>query len=110
MKIAVPTVQGRLSLHFGHCESFTFFEIENDQITNKYTEAPPPHAPGVLPTWLKNKGVNLVIAGGMGTRAQGLFQQNGIQVIVGAPAIEPERVVSDYLEGKLELGENICEH
>jgi ATP-binding protein involved in chromosome partitioning len=71
---------------------------------------PPPHEPGVLPKWLHEQGVNVIIAGGMGQRAQGLFTENGIAVVVGAPAAEPETLVEQYLAGTLVSGENVCDH
>jgi len=46
----------------------------------------------------------------MGQRAQGLFAEQGISVVIGAPAETPERLVADYLAGTLEAGENICDH
>ena len=54
--------------------------------------------------------MNLVIAGGMGHRAQGIFAENGIEVIVGAPAEPPESIVQSYLDGNLQSGENLCDH
>lgn len=45
-------------------------------ITGQRLLTPPPHEPGVLPKWLHDQGVNLIIAGGMGQRAQGLFNEN----------------------------------
>ena len=52
----------------------------------------------------------LAIAGGMGQRAQQLFAQSGIQVLVGAPAGTPEELVAAYLDGSLKPGENTCDH
>jgi len=46
----------------------------------------------------------------MGQRAQGLFAEQGIRVVTGAPAETPERVVGDYLAGTLQVGENVCDH
>jgi hypothetical protein len=46
----------------------------------------------------------------MGQRARGLFAEQGIQVVVGVPALPPERLVADYLGGTLEIGENVCDH
>jgi len=63
-----------------------------------------------LPPWLAQRGAKMIIAGGMGQRAQGLFAEQGIQVIVGAPALTPERLVNDYLSGTLQAGENLCDH
>jgi predicted Fe-Mo cluster-binding NifX family protein len=46
----------------------------------------------------------------MGARAQGLFAENKIEVVVGAPAETPEALVAAYLDGKLKTGENVCDH
>lgn len=111
-RIAVPVVQDRLSPHFGHCEKFTFFEIdaENKKILRKESIPAPPHEPGLLPVWLHEKGTDFILAGGMGQRAQGLFEEKGIRVLVGAPSDNPQVVVENYLNGTLELGKNICDH
>ena len=52
----------------------------------------------------------MIIAGGMGQRAQSLFAENGIKVVVGAPAETPEQLVAEYLAGTLKAGENVCDH
>jgi predicted Fe-Mo cluster-binding NifX family protein len=52
----------------------------------------------------------MVIAGGMGQRAQQLFAQSGIQVLVGAPVGTPEDLVGAYLDGSLKPGQNTCDH
>jgi len=110
MKIAIPTYDGKLCLHFGHSESFALVEVEDGEIKNVEFLKPPDHAPGVLPEWLHEQGADIIIAGGMGTRAQALFQQNGIDVIVGATPMEPEEVVKQYIDGALKMGENVCDH
>ena len=111
MKIAIPLVNARLSAHFGHCEQFAIVEAdENNEIKNTELLTPPAHEPGVLPRWLAEQGASLIIAGGMGQRAQDLFRQNNIEVVVGAPDAEPEVLESDYLAGRLQPGQNICDH
>ena len=78
-RIAIPVVQGRLSPHFGHCDTFTIYDIdpEKKEILSETTEEAPPHEPGLLPRWLGEKGVHVIIAGGMGARAQELFNRAG---------------------------------
>jgi predicted Fe-Mo cluster-binding NifX family protein len=46
----------------------------------------------------------------MGSRAQSLFQQNRIGVIIGARESDPEKAVQSYLNGLLATGDNICDH
>jgi Mrp family chromosome partitioning ATPase/predicted Fe-Mo cluster-binding NifX family protein len=110
MKIAIPTVQGKLCMHFGHCEQFALVSVEDQTITGTDMLTPPPHEPGVLPVWLHEQGANLIISGGMGSRAKDLFAQNEIDVIVGAPVEAPEVVVKAYLAGTLKTGANTCDH
>lgn len=112
MRIAIPLTDGVLSPHFGHCEQFAIVEAdcENKQIKAKELLTPPVHEPGVLPKWLAGMHVNLIIAGGMGQRAQQLFTDNGIEVLCGAPAIGLDELIGQYLEGRLELGQNACDH
>ena len=112
MRIAIPVSEGKLCQHFGHCETFAVIDTDADfkKITNREDLTPPPHEPGVLPQWLNGMGVNVIIAGGMGQRAQQLFTQNDIKVVVGAPVDTPENLVSAYLSETLQSGDNICDH
>jgi Mrp family chromosome partitioning ATPase/predicted Fe-Mo cluster-binding NifX family protein len=112
VKIAIPVEGGRLCAHFGHCETFILVDVdtENKAVINKIEMPPPPHEPGLLPRWLHEKGANMIIAGGMGSRAQGLFAESGIQVITGAPSEAPEVLVKNYLDGTLVVGDNVCDH
>ena len=99
-------------MHFGHCEQFAVYDISDTTrtVTASTVHTPPQHEPGVLPRWLHELGVTLVIAGGMGRRAMALFEQSGIDVCAGAPALEPEVVVQSYLSGALQTGDNYCDH
>ncbi len=112
MKIAIPLAGGVLAMHFGHCERFALVDVDpaEKKILKRQDIEAPPHEPGLLPKWLAERGANAIIAGGMGQRAQGLFAEHGIQVIVGVPSDTPERLVDDYLAGTLQSGENACDH
>ena len=83
--------------------------MENDEIKNKELHTPSAHEPGFLPKELHEMGAEVIIAGGMGQMAVCLFQQNGIKVVLGAPAIEPETLVRNYLENSLTTGDNLCD-
>ena len=112
MKIAIPVADGRLTAHFGHCEAFAILEADQQakEVASKSMHEAPPHEPGLLPRWLHELGTDVIIAGGMGQRAQQLFAENGIKVVVGAPTETPEQLASAYLSGTLQAGENICDH
>lgn len=110
MRVAIPLAAGKLCSHFGHCQEFAFVDVNGSIITGMTTKTPPPHEPGVFPAWLAQEGVSVVLAGGMGERAQALFQQNGIKVVCGVPAGKPLEAVKAYLEGTLTTGANPCSH
>ena len=112
MRIAIPVDEGRLSPHFGHCGSFALIDVdlEKREIIQEQMVNSPPHEPGLLPRWLHDQEAELIIAGGMGSRAQGLFAEQGIQVIVGAPQGTPHDLAISFLQGTLKTGDNICDH
>lgn len=110
MIIAIPVADELLCMHFGHCQTFRFFEVDNKTIIKTEDKVPPPHEPGVLPQWLGELNVNLVIAGGMGMRAQQLFTQAGVKVLTGAPGDDPRKIVEAFIASELETGENVCDH
>ncbi len=112
MRIAVPVTDGALASHFGHCHRFALFDVEPDGRTVGQLQflEPPPHEPGTFPRWLHEQGATVIIAGGMGSRAQELFGQSGIRVVVGASGGAPEAIVRDFLDGRLETGANVCDH
>lgn len=112
MRIAIPLARGKLAQHFGHCEEFALLEIseQSREIISSSRVESPEHEPGLLPSWLAGHAVDMIIAGGMGMRAKQLFQQNNIQVVVGASADTPENIVQAYLDGILVTGDNLCDH
>jgi ATP-binding protein involved in chromosome partitioning len=112
MKFAIPTAQGKLCQHFGHCESFTFIEADEKTKTIIKTESikGPDHAPGIIPPWIAKQGANIILTGGMGIKAQELFTQAGVKVITGVPCESPQKIVMDYLNGTLVTGSNTCDH
>ncbi|MFZ5753618.1 MAG: NifB/NifX family molybdenum-iron cluster-binding protein [Bacillota bacterium] len=112
MIIALPVAGNQLCMHFGHCESFAFFDVDEVQkkIKGKKMLTPPPHEPGILPPWIKQQGADVVITGGMGARAQSLFQAAGVQIITGAQPGNPEDIVMSYLNNSLQTGPNACDH
>ncbi len=108
--IAVPTSNDCLCQHFGHCEKFAIFQVENKKITGESYVTPPPHEPGVLPAWLASQGVTHIIAGGMGQKAISLFNQQNIQVFTGVEERPAKILAEDFLNDKLIAGVNACDH
>jgi len=112
VRYAIPVSNGKLAAHFGHCEYFALIDADEatKTIMRKELVSSPEHQPGLLPVWLAEQGVSAVIAGGMGSRAQALFKENRIQVIIGALGDDPEQIVLDYIRGALATGDNVCDH
>lgn len=107
MKIAISTDGNNVSAHFGRCPSFTIADIENGKCINKDKIDNPGHHPGFLPQFLREKGVNIIIAGGMGQRANQLFNEAGIEIIVGISGSVDE-VIEKISKGNLKGGESLC--
>ena len=107
MKIAISTDGNFVSGHFGRCPSFTIVDINNNEVVNKETIANPGHHPGYLPEFLHDQGVNCIVAGGMGQRAEALFSEKGIQAIVGVTGAIDE-VVDKIAQGQLVGRKNTC--
>ena len=108
MRIAVATEGNKVSMHFGRCQGYTIYEVEGGKMTSEQLESSPPHQPGMLPKWLKDKGADVVIAGGAGAMARQLFGQMGIELILGVTG-PVRKAVNEYLEDRLETGPSTCD-
>lgn len=109
MKIAISCDGAEVSAHFGRCEKYIIFEVENGELKSKDELANPGHKPFFLPKFLKEKGVQKIICQGIGSRAIGLFEQLGIEVIAGVSGSIDE-VIGKYLKGNLEAAGSTCGH
>jgi len=107
MKIAVASKGKMATEHFGHCENFNIFEVQNNQIIKSESIPNPGHRPGYLPNFLNDMGVNVVISGGMGGGAIDIFNEKGIEVITGARG-DAEAVAKSYLKGELKSTGSVC--
>ena len=112
MRYAIPVNSGVLASHFGHCEGFAIFDVDDEshQVVGREFVQSPGHAPGVLPAFLAEQGASAVIAGGMGSRAVSLFEENRIQVVLGAPEGDAADIMAAFIEGTLVAGDNVCDH
>jgi predicted Fe-Mo cluster-binding NifX family protein len=113
MKIGIPVENGRLRSHFGGSRHFALIEVDEavKTIVRSETLPAPEHQPGLLPRWLREQGVQVVITGGIGQRALAIFAQNGIQVLAGQPDAPVETLATAYLAGQLvETAEGCARH
>lgn len=109
-RIAIPTENGVLCSHFGHCEAFYFADIVDNKIVKEEFIVPPAHEPGLYPAWIKQQGVSEVICGGIGEKAKVLFANQGINLNIGAELKSPTDLTNDYLNHSLVTGANSCDH
>ena len=110
MKIALPSRQNLIDGHFGHCEYFTVFTInDNKEIIGQET-IPSPAGCGCksnIAYTLADQGVSLMLAGNMGEGAVTVLQNAGIQVLRGCSGDVRETALK-WLAGTLADSGDCC--
>jgi len=109
MKIAVASEGKMVTEHFGHCESFCIFDFEDGKLVNSETISNPGHRPGFLPVFLSEKGVNVVLSGGIGGGAIEIFNEKNIEVVSGVSG-DAQVAAQAYVDGKLKSSASTCNH
>ena len=109
MRVALAVDGKNVTEHFGHCEKFVVFTIENQTIVNQEDIQNPPHQKGLLPKFLKEHNIDVVLVGNMGQMAVELIKQLGIEALRGVSG-SIEDVIKSYLEGTLETVDKQCNH
>ena len=109
MRLAIARTGDEAAQHFGHCDNFVIYDLEDNKVTSQTVLQNPGHAPGVLPPFLHQQGVHVVIAGGMGQRARDLFSENNIQTITGL-AGSVDQILAAYLTNTLQASNETCSH
>ena len=107
MKIAVAAMGTQVAGHFGHCENFIFFDTADDKIVAVNSVPNPGHRPGFQPNVLADTGRQVRISGGKGGGAVDIFNERGVEVIVGVQG-EAQTAVETYLRGELISTGSIC--
>lgn len=111
MKIAIPTRNSTVDGHFGHCEYYTIFNIDdNNQIANSQFMASPEGCgcQSNIASLLQNMGVSLMLAGNMGGGALQNLNSFGVEVIRGCSGNVNE-VVKEYLAGNIKDSGEGCQ-
>jgi predicted Fe-Mo cluster-binding NifX family protein len=109
MRIAISAeenngLQSRVSHHFGRCPYFVIVDVEDkniekvEVIDNPYFAG---HQPGMVPGFINEHGVQVMLSGGMGRRAIGFFQQYGISPATGAHDTV-QSTLDSYFRGELQ--------
>lgn len=107
MKIAVSCNGNQIWAHFGHCENFMIYDVEEGRIVHEESVLNPGHRPVFLPNFLADLGVKVMIAGGMGGGAVDIFNERGVEVVLGAQG-DARKAVESYLNGELKSSGSIC--
>lgn len=111
LKIAVPTRGGLVDEHFGHCESFTIFTVDDARnIVGEEAFTPPPACgckSGVIAT-LTGMGVTALLGGNMGEGAYMKLKQSGFTVLRGASG-PVRQVAQDFVAGQLRDQADLCQ-
>jgi len=109
MRTAISTDGDRVAPHFGRCEAYTIVDIQETKVASREQIPNPGHEPGFLPGYLAERGVECIVAGGMGPRAQMLFDQQRIQTIVGV-SCSIDEAIEGLRQGSLAGGATTCDH
>jgi predicted Fe-Mo cluster-binding NifX family protein len=110
MKYGIPLVDGQLSQHFGQSTAFMIIDAENGKVNSKEVMSIAAHSCGALSQSMREKGVKVVITGGMGYAPRMSFEQSGIKVVLGVTETDPEKAVLAYMDSTLVSGQNVCDH
>jgi len=109
LRLAIATENGTVSAHFGHCPEFTLVDVEDGAVSSRRAVAAPPHQPGVIPMFLKDQGVDVIVAGGMGRKAADIFNDVGIEQVVGVSG-SVDAAIEAWLDGSLSGDGSLCDH
>ena len=88
---------------FGRCRRFALLELDADNkvVLSSEDVSAPERPSGLTPRWLREQGVGVLIAGGIGPRALGLCARCSIDVRGGTAGASVDQVVAAYLDGEL---------
>lgn len=108
MRIAVSSdsskkLDSSVSHHFGRCPYFTIVDIEGNKVINVESVDNPyfsAHSPGQVPSFIKELGADVMLAGGMGGRAISIFDSFGIKCSTGASGTV-EGSIDNYMADNL---------
>ncbi|QQS50931.1 MAG: NifB/NifX family molybdenum-iron cluster-binding protein [Bacteroidota bacterium] len=112
MKIAVPTRGNLVDDHFGHCEAYTVFTLNEQNKVEKSEILPSPQGCGCksnIATVLREQGVKIMLAGNMGNGALNVLNNQGIQVYRGCSG-DVNMLVEDFLSNQIKDSGTGCGH
>ncbi|HNY37744.1 MAG TPA: NifB/NifX family molybdenum-iron cluster-binding protein [Petrotogaceae bacterium] len=115
IKVAIPLLENKgkdspISEHFGHAPFFGFVYLEGSEYKvdihdNPFNE----HTPGQIPQYMKQNGVNVMVARGIGSRAIEFFADLGIEVYKGADGTV-QQIMDQFIQSTLKDKDYKCNH
>jgi len=108
MRIALAVDNSMITEHFGHCEYFVVYDIENKEVKGSEIIKNPPHQRGFLPKFLRENDINVIITGNMGKMAVNNLKELNIECYLGVTGNVVD-VLNSYLEGSLISKDEVCE-
>ncbi len=113
MKLAVPTTHdNQVDSHFGHCEYFTIFTIDDGEIkSSQIIESPQGcGCKSNIASILQEMSVEIMLAGNMGGGAVNVLNEHGISVLRGCEG-DAKTLVTEFIKGELiDSGESCRQH
>ncbi|MFZ7101819.1 MAG: NifB/NifX family molybdenum-iron cluster-binding protein [Peptococcaceae bacterium] len=110
MRIAVPSQNNQVDNHFGHCQYFTIFTVDE---TKKIINAERMDSPvgcgckSNIAVDLANTGVTVMLAGSIGDGAVRILNSCGIEVVRGCSG-DLQNVVEGFIKGTITDSGEIC--
>ncbi len=110
MKIAVACENYQVFQHFGRTPEFAIFETDGRRVVSMTVESTGGTGHGALAQWLKERGVGLLLCGGIGGGARQALEDAGIK-LVGGVFGDVAQAVEGYLTGNLAAAPDFeCHH
>ena len=112
MKVAVPTRGNIVDSHFGHCEAYTIFSVDENKKIISTEVLPSPQGCGCksnIAATLREKEVSVMLAGNMGDGALNVLNHHGISVYRGCSG-DVKQVAETFLQGQIGDSGESCHH
>lgn len=118
MILAVPSeapggLDAELAMHFGHCDAFSLFTLDNGRVVSSQVVPFGEHGDCLEPVnMLAEKGVTAIVAGGMGARPLAGFLASGIQPYFSGEIIKVSDIIAAFIDNRLVpfANDRVCAH
>ena len=111
-QIAIPTRDGMVDDHFGHCAYYTIFQIDDENKIQKSERLDSPQGCGCksnIASVMQEMGITVMLAGNMGMGAFNKLAAHGISTVRGCHG-NVNDVLTAYLNGSLTDSAESCDH